>query len=242
MTQFSALLAGTTAFSAAAAGPASGEIVLYNEIGGSGTTATAFRDALQKLASARQIELRINSPGGDVFEGVAIYNMLKRHPATVTVTVDGLAASIASLIAMAGDTVKIPANAMMFVHSPFAAARGTAADMRDLAGALDKIRDSMIASYQAKTNLDREKLVALLDAESWLNANDAKSLGFADEILPAVKVTARFDLSRFPQPAARSGWDAAFDEVHARLALPDTTTAWWRTRNAAPPAASSPRG
>src|ERR1700704_5920010 len=153
MTRFSALLDGTAAFSAVTAGPAAGEIALYNEIGPHGTTATMFRDALQKLAGARQIALRINSPGGDVFEGVAIYNMLKRHPATVTVTVDGLAASIASLVAIGGDVVKMPANAMMFVHSPFAAARGTAADMRDLAGALDKIRDSMISIYAAKTGL-----------------------------------------------------------------------------------------
>lgn len=96
--------------------------------------------------------------------------------------------------------------------------------MRDLAGALDKICDSMITNYQAKTNLDREKLVALLDAESWLNASEAKRLGFADEVIPAVKGTARFDLSRFPQPAARSGWDRAFDEVHARLRPYEATT------------------
>jgi len=85
------------------------------------------------------------------------------------------------------------------------------------------LRFGLPPDFHCGANLDREKLVALLDAESWLNASEAKQLGFADEVIPAVKVTARLDLSRFPQPAPRSGWDRAFDEVHARLRPYDAT-------------------
>jgi ATP-dependent Clp endopeptidase proteolytic subunit ClpP len=211
-----ALLAGQTTFRAGAAVQGSAEIVLYDEIGPYGTSAAAFRDALQKVSGARELKLRINSPGGDVFDGLAIHNMVARFQGKVTETIDGLAASIASLITMAGNVVQMPTNAMMFVHNPFAAVRGTASDMTDMAAMLDRIRGQMVNTYAMKTGLALEKLAALLDAQTWMTAEEAKQLGFADEVVAPANVTARFDISHFKtQPKARSGWDAAFDYVHS---------------------------
>jgi ATP-dependent Clp endopeptidase proteolytic subunit ClpP len=211
-----ALLSGQTTFRAAAAGRASAEIVLYDEIGAYGTSAATFRDALQKVSGARELKLRINSPGGDVFDGLAIHNMLARFQGKITVTVDGLAASIASLIAMAGDVVVMPTNSMMLVHNPNGGVLGEASDMADMDSLLDKIKSQMVNTYAMKTGLTLEKLDALLDAETWLTASEAKDLGFADEVVAPANVTARFDISHFKtQPEAKSSWDMAFDYVHA---------------------------
>src|SRR5262245_51278548 len=98
----------------------SAEIVIFDEIGVWGITAKAFYDELKALGDIREIMLRVNSPGGDVFDGLAIYNMLKSHKARVNVTIDGIAASIASIIAMAGDHITMPGNTFMFVHDPLA--------------------------------------------------------------------------------------------------------------------------
>jgi ATP-dependent Clp protease protease subunit len=205
MRRFRALLVSQAAFRAVAAGPASAEIVLYDAIGAHGITAAAFRDALQKVSGAREIRLRINSPGGEVFDGLAIHNMVARHPAKVTVTIDGLAASIASLIAMAGDTVQMPTNAMMLVHNPSGMVCANSADMPCMAHVLDKIRDRMVNTYAAKTGLDPQRLMALLDAETWMTAGEAKELGFADEVVAPAQVTAQFNISQFKtQPRVRS--------------------------------------
>jgi ATP-dependent Clp protease, protease subunit len=109
------------------------EIVIYDEIGAFGTPAKAFLDELKALGPVPELTVRINSPGGSVFDGVAIYNALKRHQAMVTVWVDGIAASIASMIAMAGEEVVMPENAMLMLHDPSALVIGTSADMRLMA-------------------------------------------------------------------------------------------------------------
>jgi ATP-dependent Clp protease, protease subunit len=106
------------------------EIVIYDEIGAFGIPAKAFIDELKALGSVPELTLRINSPGGSVFDGVAIYNALQRHEARITVRIDGLAASIASMIAMAGDEVVMPENAMLVLHDPSGMVMGTAQDMR----------------------------------------------------------------------------------------------------------------
>ena len=113
-------------------------IVIYDEIGAFGIPAKAFLDELKALGPVAELTLRINSPGGSVFDGVAIYNALKRHDATVTVWIDGIAASIASMIAMAGDEVVMPENAMLVLHDPSGLVAGTASDMRAMAEALDR--------------------------------------------------------------------------------------------------------
>jgi ATP-dependent protease ClpP protease subunit len=173
----------------------SAEISIYDPIGGWGISARDFRDDLARLGEVKQINLSINSPGGDVFDGVAIANMLARHPASVTATVDGLAASIASVIAMAADKVRMPENAMMMVHNPASLLLGVfnSAEMRQEADLLDKIQQSIATSYVAKTGLSAEEVTQLLDATTWLSAQEAKDKGFADEVLPARKMQAKFD-------------------------------------------------
>lgn len=179
-----------------------GELTLYGEISdiswwGDEITPKQFKEDLDALGDIDVLNVYINSPGGDVFAGQTIYSMLKRHKAQVNVYVDGLAASIASLIAMAGDKVIMPANAMMMIHSPWTWAVGNAQDFRKLADALDKIRDSMVTAYQDKSGLEAEEITKIMDAETWLSAKDCLEYGFADEIEEAKQVAACVDEKYF---------------------------------------------
>jgi ATP-dependent Clp protease protease subunit len=183
-----------------------GEIVIYDEIGAFGIPAKAFLDELKALGPIAELTLRINSPGGSVFDGIAIYNALRRHEARVTVWIDGIAASIASMIAMAGDQVVMPENAMLMIHDPSGLVVGTAADMRAMAEALDKMKAGMVAAYRDKSGRDDVEIEALMAAETWLSAEEAMDLGLADRVEQPVAMAAHFDLSRFhntpPQLAA----------------------------------------
>ena len=182
-----------------------GELTLYGEISdvtwwGDEITPKQFKEELDALGDIDTLNVYINSPGGDVFAGQTIYSMIKRHKAQVNVYIDGVAASIASLIAMAGDKVIMPANAMMMVHNPWAFAAGNAQDFRKLADDLDKIRDSMIVAYESKSALTTDEIKKLLDAETWLSAKDCHEYGFADEIEEAKQAAACVDkkyLSRY---------------------------------------------
>lgn len=192
----------------------SAELLLYGPISdttwwGDEVTPKQFADELKALGDISELTVRINSGGGDVFAGQAIYSLLKSHKAKVTVYIDGLAASIASVIAMAGDTVVMPRNAMMMIHNPWMIAIGNANDFRRLADDLDKIRESIIAAYQDKSGIDREELIGLLDAETWLTADEALDYGLVDQIDRQKQVAAslrsgilvvnglQFDLSRY---------------------------------------------
>jgi len=175
-----------------------GELTLYGEISdyswwGDEVTPKRFKDDLDSLGDIENLNVFINSPGGDVFAGQAIHSILKRHKAKVKVYIDGLAASIASLIAMAGDNVIMPENAMMMIHSPWTFAVGNAQDFRKLADDMDKIRDSMVKAYEARSALTTEEIIDLLDAETWLSAEDCLEYGFADEIEEAKQVAACVD-------------------------------------------------
>jgi ATP-dependent protease ClpP protease subunit len=182
------------------------EIVIYDEIGAFGIPAKVFLDELKALGPLGELTVRINSPGGSVFDGVAIYNALKRHDGAITVWVDGIAASIASMIAMAGDEVVMPENAMLMLHDPSGLVMGTAADMRAMAEALDKMKAGMVAAYRDKSGRDDAEIETLLAAETWLLAQEAVDLGLADRVEQPVRMAAHFDLSRFrnapPQLAA----------------------------------------
>jgi ATP-dependent Clp protease protease subunit len=160
------------------------EIVIYSDIGpdfmGEGVTDSWVKDQLDAMKDASEITVRINSMGGDVFHGFAIHNLLKEHPANITVKVDGLAASAASVIAMAGDTVDMASNAMMMVHNPWTFAIGDSEEMLKAAERLDKVRDAIVSTYEAKTSLDAEEIAGLMDAETWMTASDAVDRGFAD--------------------------------------------------------------
>jgi ATP-dependent Clp protease protease subunit len=179
------------------------EILIYDEIGAFGITAKQFADDLKAVGKAARITLRINSPGGSVFDGLAIHNSLKRLSARKTVWIDGIAASIASVIAMAGDEIVMPENAMMMIHDPAGMVVGTAPDMRAMAEALDRIKGGLVSAYRDRTGKPEADIEQLMAAETWLTANDAVAAGFADRVDKPIRATARFDLSHFRNaPAA----------------------------------------
>lgn len=181
----------------AKAGAKSADISIYDEIGYFGVTAKQFIADLKAL-DVDTIKLAINSPGGAVFDALAMYNALRQHPANVEVTIMGVAASAASLVAMAGDTIIMPDNAFMMIHNPLNFAYGNADDLREMADVLDKIGASLVGIYAARTGKPEDEIKAMLDAETWLNAEEAVLHGFADELQPALKVAASFDMERLP--------------------------------------------
>ncbi|EMM6789380.1 Clp protease ClpP [Pseudomonas aeruginosa] len=175
------------------------EILLYDEIGVWGITAQQFARELKALGDLSLISLRIHSPGGDVFEGTAIYNLLKNHPARVEAHVDGLAASMASVIAMAADTIYMPENAMMMVHRPWGIQGGEADDMRRYADLLEKIEGTMVAAYMAKTGKSEEDIKALLKAETWMDGREAVEAGFADQLTEPLAAAAQLTSKRMKE-------------------------------------------
>ncbi len=173
------------------------EISIYDEIGAYGVSAKAFLADLGKLPDKAPLTLRLNSPGGSVFDAVAIYNALTRHAGTVTVSIDGIAASAASYIAMAGDEIIMPENAFLMIHDPSGMVMGTASDMRSMAEALDKIGGSLLRGYAAKSGKAEKDIAKLMAKETWLDAAEALDMGFADTMAEPVKMAASFDVSRF---------------------------------------------
>lgn len=176
-----------------AQGEAGAEILIYETIGedwyGDGLTARRFSEELTALGEITNITVRINSPGGAVFDGLAIFNILKRHSADVRVVVDGLAASAASIIAMAGDRITMGIGSLMMVHNPWTIQIGDSNDMRKAAADLDVIREGMLDAYESRTGLERGELRAMVDAETWLSPLDAVAKGFADEVSRSKKET-----------------------------------------------------
>ena len=148
---------------------------------GDEVTPKLFKDEL--LASTGDITVWINSPGGDVFAASQIYNMLMEYTGKVTVKIDGLAASAASVIAMAGGDVYMSPVSMLMIHNPSTIAIGDSEEMLRAKALLDEVKESIINAYELKTGLSRTKLSHLMDAESWMNANKAIELGFADKIM-----------------------------------------------------------
>ena len=173
------------------------EISIYDEIGAYGVSAKAFLADLGKLPDKAPLTLRLNSPGGSVFDAVAIYNALQRHAGTVTVSIDGIAASAASYIAMAGDEIIMPENAFLMIHDPSGMVMGTAGDMRAMAEALEKIGASLNKGYAAKSGKSEKDIAALMAAETWFDAADALDMGFADTMSVPVRIAASFDVSQF---------------------------------------------
>lgn len=146
------------------------------------TSATSFRDALKELGDVTTINLSINSGGGSVFDGIAIYNMLKSHKATVNVYVEGLAASIASVIAMAGDTITMRSGSMMMVHMPWTLSQGNAEEMRKTADTLEKTGDSIVDIYSERTGISSDEIRNIMNDETWLSAEEAVEQGWATKL------------------------------------------------------------
>lgn len=183
------------------------EIVIYDEIGKSfwneaAVSAKQFLEDLNALGDVDAITLRINSPGGDVFDGVAIHNALKTHKAKVTAHVDGIAASIASYIAMAGDKIVMPSNAFMLIHNASGFVFGNADDMISMAADLERIDKSIIATYASRSGAKASVIKAIMFEDRLMDAAEAKSLGLADEVTKEVKMAASFSLRLLPKAAA----------------------------------------
>lgn len=182
-------------------GAGRGEVWLYGPVGedfwGGGVSARTFQKELSALGNVDEISLHINSEGGSVFDGLAIYNLLKNHKARVVVDIDGWAASIASVIALAGDEIRIAGNGWMMIHNPSGATYGDSAEMRKTADLLDQIKGSLVDTYVARTGNKSADVQGWMDDETWFDARTAVERGFAQKVTEEVRMAARVDLSKF---------------------------------------------
>jgi len=172
------------------------DIYIFDEIGTYGVTAQDFISEIKGLKDM-PINLRINSLGGDVFDGMAMYNIIKRREAKTTVYIEGIAASIATIIALGADEVVMAENSLFMIHNAWGGTSGEAKDMRKTAETLDKITSELTDIYVKKTGLSYDALAEMMDEESWLNAQEAFDLGFIDTISDSIKVAAKYDVSKF---------------------------------------------
>ena len=172
------------------------DIYIFDEIGTYGVTAQDFISEIKGLKDM-PINLRINSLGGDVFDGMAMYNVIKRREAKTTVYIEGIAASIATIIALGADEVIMAENSLFMIHNAWGGTSGEAKDMRKTAETLDKITSELTDIYVKKTGLSYDALAEMMDEESWLNAQEAFDLGFIDTISDSIKVAAKYDVSKF---------------------------------------------
>jgi ATP-dependent Clp protease, protease subunit len=202
------------------------EVLIYDEIGAYGVSAKGFLAELGALPEGTPIDLRLNSPGGSVFDAVAIHNALTRHTGTITVWIDGIAASAASYIAMAGDEIVMPENAFLMIHDPSGVVMGTAADMREMAGTMDKIAASMTRGYAARSGRSEPEIAALMAAETWFDAQDALEVGLATRMIEPVRIAASFDVARFRNapPALVEVVEADGIAPNADSTVPDADT------------------
>lgn len=205
------------------------ELYLYGEIEGdyydwlqdkffeSTTSANYIKKTLDEAGNIDVINVYINSIGGNVDEGIAIHNILKRHPATVNVCIDAFAYSIASVIAMAGDKVKMPSNTTMMIHNAMRGCYGNSAQLRKSADDLDVINEASCNSYLVKSNgkIDKETLVSMLDAETYLTAEMAVKYGFADEIVNPINLADSVDIIQQAQQKKNPNAKMAFDTLNA---------------------------
>ncbi len=216
------------------------DIYIYDDIGDSffgGISAQSFADDLKALGNGiTELNVFINSMGGSVFEGLTIYNLLARHQARVNVVIDGMAASIASLIAMAGDHISIAKNAMMMIHKPMGGGIGTADDLREVADALDMVQKQIVNTYVARTGSPEDKIIELVNAETWMASDVAAEWGFVDEVTAAKKLAAFVDVQKHnfknmpehlpsaiytvePEPKARKKYADILDHQKRQLGL-----------------------
>jgi ATP-dependent protease ClpP protease subunit len=212
---------------------------IYDVIGadffGDGITASAVSEALAQAGDHDSINLRINSPGGDAFEGVAIYNVLKNNGKPVTVDVDGLAASAASIVAMAGDKIRMGTGSMMMIHPAQGMAMGDAKAVRDFADTLDQVSASIADIYVERTKNSKKSVTEMMNAETWMSAKEAVKNGFATEVADGKKVSNVFDLSQFKNVPAELKNEAKTKEVDGEhltagdfiyVGDPDKTDTW----------------
>lgn len=179
-----------------------GELFLYGEISdtswfGDEVTPAQFQKDLSAMGDIKSLDVFINSPGGDVFAGITIYNMLKRHPAEITVHVDGLAASAASIVAMVGDRIVMPKSATMMIHNAWSFAYGNKTDMREMADELERLDKQLTDIYAERTGKDAETITAWMDSERWMSGDEALADGFCDEVEQNKQIAACADVGKW---------------------------------------------
>ena len=184
-------------------------------------TPQLFKDELN--SGTGDITVWINSPGGDCVAAAQIYNMLSNYKGKVTVKIDGIAASAASVIAMAGDTVLVSPVSMLMIHNPATIAWGDHAEMQKAIDMLSEVKESIINAYVLKTGLSRPKLSHLMDAETWMDANKAVELGFADEIM----MRAKAEPEKEPEEGEE---DTGGEEDEEKKLLPSTSSMLYSRR------------
>ncbi|KAB0686543.1 head maturation protease, ClpP-related [Burkholderia territorii] len=213
-----------------AAGESEVEVRIYGDIGFWGTDSGLFASRLEGLAeNAASIVVAINSMGGDVFDAFAIYNAVRRYAGKVKGRVDGVAASAASLILMACDTIEMPSNARLMIHNPHTVAAGGAGDLRKLADLLESMSDSMLAAYVERSGRTEEEVRAIMDAETWLTAAQAKEQGFCDAVVDPIRIAAYAGAARLAAryaavPAEIVALLEADGEIQPVNPSPDTST------------------
>lgn len=172
------------------------DVYIFDEIGSSNINAKSFISEIRNYKK-RPMNLHINCVGGDVFEGMAIYNVLRKREYKTTVYIEGIAASMGSVIALAADEIIMAENSLFMIHNAWGGAMGEAKDLEKTASLLNKISAEIADIYVKKTNLSYEKIKDMMDEETWLNAEEAYNLGFVDSISDAIKVAAKYDVSKF---------------------------------------------
>lgn len=193
------------------------DVIGYDPWTGSGVTAKRIAAALRAIGPKKDIVVNINSPGGDLFEGIAIYNLLRDHQGKVTTRTVGLAASAASVIAMAGDEVQVARAGFMMIHNVWVMAIGNKNDLRDAAVQLETFDDALASIYAARSGMEKSKVAKLMDKETWFSGDQAIEDGFADSLLPAdlVEETEEDEATASASAAVR-----AVDTILARGGLP----------------------
>ena len=172
------------------------DVYIFDEIGMGGVNAQGFIEEIKSFKDS-PMNLHINCVGGDVFDGMAIFNIIKKRTAKTTVYIEGIAASMGSVIALAADSVVMAENSLFMIHNAWGGAMGEAKEMKKTAKLLDKISGEIANIYVKKTNLPYDKVKEMMDEETWLNAEEALELGFIDSISDAIKVAAKYDVSKF---------------------------------------------
>ena len=176
--------------------PDQSEIVLYDVIGWPFNDAGELVRAITGM-KGKEILARINSPGGDIWDGIAIFNAFARHDAKVTTRIESMAASIASVIALAGKEVQAYQNAMLMIHEPWTVAAGSQYDFREIADILEKISGNMVDIYASNSSVGKREVREMMKAETYFTAKEAKEKGFIDTIIDGKGAKAQFDLSMF---------------------------------------------
>jgi ATP-dependent Clp protease, protease subunit len=200
-------------------GAAQAELIVFGPIGATlledGVTSRAVANQLKAMGSVNSIHVSINSPGGNAFEAIAIYNALVAHPARVVVDIYAAAFSAASFIAMAGDEIRIAENAFMMIHEPMISTTGTSDELANYSAILAKLTATLIDGYTKRTKLNAAAVTAMLKEETWFDAAEAVACGLADKISAPLAIAASFDLAGFKRVpaavAARQDYVAQFN-------------------------------